>query len=216
MKKSNSIIRNIMLTAALSLIHNNEGFADTNIGGSSPNPLNDFLKNNIKRRLFKKVLSIKKGGIIRVINQHTSHSSHSSHSSHYSSSTGNNGSTSSQDYSTNSVYTAGGVVRGENGKKQFAPVSSNKDAALYKLGDRTLSLGLFGNDVKELADYLISIKLMKKEMIEKTQGYIKYNKAIEESVKVFQAKNKLRQTGKVDTNLAVMINKKIREQKNTK
>ena len=190
-----------MLTAALSLIHNNEGFADTNIGGGSPNPLNDFLKNNIKRRLFKKVLSIKKGGILRVINQHTSHSSHSSHSSHYSSSTGNNGSTSSQDYSTNSVYTAGGVV---------------KDAALYKLGDRTLSLGLFGNDVKELADYLISIKLMKKEMIEKTQGYIKYNKAIEESVKVFQAKNKLRQTGKVDTNLAVMINKKIREQKNTK
>lgn len=212
MKKSNSIIRNIMLTAALSLIHNNKGYADNCWEAGSSNAINDFLKNKIKRRLFKNVLSIKKGGGIRVINQHHSHSSHSSHSSHYSASTGNNtNNTSSQDYSTNSVYTAGGIVRGENGKKQFAPVSSNKDAALYKLGDRTLRLGLLGNDVKELAAFLVSVNCLKPEKIEKVQGHIKFNKAIEESVKVFQGQNKLRQTGIVDTNLASIINKKIQE-----
>ena len=33
-----------MLTAALSLIHSNEGLAENHVGSNSSNPLNDFVK----------------------------------------------------------------------------------------------------------------------------------------------------------------------------
>jgi murein L,D-transpeptidase YcbB/YkuD len=67
-----------------------------------------------------------------------------------------------------------------------------------------------------MTKFLISINILDKNKLEKSQGFIKFNKAVEESVKTFQSQNRLRPTGIVDTNLVKLINKKIKEKNNSK
>ena len=137
MKKGNQkIIKGMMISAMVSLLHSPKARALSD-HSSDRDTDNDSLK-KVNRKVLKNVLKINRDGQTSLIAQHSSNASHSSHASHYSSS--GNVSSTSQNYSAQSVYSAGGTVRGDKNKQSFAPVSSRRDASLYKLGDRSLSL----------------------------------------------------------------------------
>ena len=128
------------------------------------------------------------------------------HYSHFSSAgTSQPSPTTSQDYSTNSVYSAGGSVRGARSKNQFSPVSSQKDASLYKLGDRTLKKGMFGNDVEELSKILIALNYLTLEDCVKQKGFSFFDEKMEDAIKRFQSSHKMRDTGIVDSNLVSIL-----------
>lgn len=204
MKNGNQkIIRSMLISAMVSLLHSPKAHA-LSIKSSDKDINHDSLR-KANRKVFKNILKVNREGRTSLIAQHSSHASHASHSSHYSSS--GNGSSTSQNYSAQSVYSAGGTVRGDKNKQSFAPVSSRRDASQYKLGDRSLSLNMYGTDVDELVSILVKIKLLKREEITKKYGFTVYNKKVFSSIKRLQEKYKLRSTGIVDDNTLSVIKK---------
>ena len=122
-------------------------------------------------------------------------------------------SSTSQNYSAQSVYSAGGTVRGDKNKQSFASVSSRRDASLYKLGDRSLSLNMYGKDVDELAAILVDNKMLNRDQLTKKYGFTVYDKKIVTVIKRLQIKNKLRSTGIVDGNILSILRKEINGKK---
>lgn len=210
MKKGNQkIIRGMIISAMVSLLHSPKTHAFS-IHSSDKDTDNDSLK-KVNRKVVKNILKINGDGRTSLIVQHSSHSSHASHSSHYSSS--GNVSSTSQNYSAQSVYSAGGTVRGDKNKQSFVPVSSRRDASRYKLGDRSLSINMYGKDVDELAAILVKIKILNKDQLTKKYGFTVYDRKIVTVIKRFQIKHKLRSTGIVDDNTLSILRKEINEKK---
>ena len=219
--KAKAIINRLLIAATVSLVNNNDAKANTIFDVDDPDMGSlsriKALKNIIKTQIFK----LNKLGKVKFVNAHTSHgshsshSSHSSHASHYSSTIGNNGngSSSSQNYSSRDTYSIG--TTGDSDKKsQFAPTPTSKELSMFKIGDRIMQKGVYGNDVKELSDYLILINLLKKDQITLKNNFVIFNENIEIAVKKFQLELGLQDNGIIDKELAELIKGKIEELNN--
>lgn len=193
MKKSaNSIIRKILLGAAATLLHPVDSAANKALTpsiDSFDDPDNASI-DILKRKTIKDVLRIKSNGEVMLIAGHSSHRSHSSHSSgsgggghyshrsHVSSSTGSYGSGSS--YSTYSTRTT------QTTKKT------------YKLGDRQITKGTTGDDVKELTTLLVSKGYMRQSWISSKNGEYTYDDSVEAAIRHFQKDAYLTESGEAD------------------
>lgn len=219
--KAKLIIKQILLSATISFIWHSKAEArqyDDFLEDDDPSDISNK-KRKSRCGFTNPLLKLTKIGRVHLIQSHFSHSSHSSHSSHASHSshysafgTEGKGSSSSQNYSSRDAYSVGiGDVTGD--KNQYAPKITSKEAGRLKLGDRILKLGLYGNDVKELSDYLISKNLLSPDQLEKQGRFVKYSTSVEEAVKELQKSLNLQENGQVDKNLAEKINKEIEKDK---
>jgi murein L,D-transpeptidase YcbB/YkuD len=110
---------------------------------------------------------------------HSSHRSHRSHSSHRSSSSGSYSSSPSSSSSTTTKSTSTTTV-----------------TRTYDLGDRTITSGVKGSDVKQLADMLIDLNYITHSDLEKdTYGNVTYTVILMNAVKKFQKEANLTADG---------------------
>ena len=109
-----------------------------------------------------------------LIAGHRSHRSHSSHRSHYSHRSSSSGSSNSSTYS-GSTYE-----------------KTSTSSRAYSLGDRAISLGTSGKDVRELAYLFIKIDYIKeKVLIKDILGNVTCCNNISNAIKKFQRANNL-------------------------
>ena len=205
MKKiAKKIVRSILLTSMLSLIH------------SETKAHNPFLPNfdfdeddsdqvgEVKRKIYRNVVKISPSGRISMVDGHRSHSSHrshyssrgghSSHSSHYSSSH-----TSHYSSSNSSSSRSSGTVSG------FYSAPTVKTPADYSLGDRTIKAGIYGADVNKLAELLVAKYYLKGSSVTKKSGYTLYDANMSAAVKHFQRDAGLNPTGTVDNSTSIAL-----------
>jgi hypothetical protein len=117
----------------------------------------------------------------------SAHSSHSSHSSHYS-------------HSSHRSSSGGGYSTGSSPSYFYSPSGTATTAKIYNLGDRVISYGASGKDVKELADYLIRYGYLKKDDLDVLgSGDITFNLKMEDAIKQFQKDCGLFVDGKAGT-----------------
>ena len=218
------IINRLLIAATISLVNGHEAkgepILDVNEPESDSHSRINSLQEKIKTQLFK----LTKFGKVYLVNSHTSHgshsshSSHASHSSHYSSSVGNSGkgNSSSQNSSSRDAYSVG-INNGASDKQsQFAPINSTKDAGLFNFGDRILRKDIYGEDVKQLTDYLIDINLITNEQIIYQNEFVLFDENIERAVKILQDKLGLQPTGVIDTECAKVIQSQMNKYKSEK
>lgn len=174
----------------------------------------------LRKKVYKDVLQITSNGELRTIAGHRSHSSHSSHrssssggahyshtshTSHYSSSS-SSGSyrSSSSSSSINSNHSTSSSLK-SGFYDTTTPVAAKpvkKKVSKFTLGERTLSLGLYGTDVSALTELLVQKKYLNSSWITKKNGYSVYTKIVADAVKRFQKDAGLKQDGTVTAALA--------------
>lgn len=202
--KVKKLIRNILIGAIASIYHTNAQAAD-----NSASPLFEGLNGEdkkdavkaLKNKIYRNVLQITSKGDTKLIAGHRSHMSHRSggggggghysHASHYSS------------------YGGGGNSRhsshSSHSSSSYAPAVSKpapKTYKTYKLGDRTLKSGLYGNDVSELTSLLVSRKYLHSSWITMQNGYPVYNARVVSAVKRFQKDAGILQDGIINSTTA--------------
>lgn len=198
-RKAKKIIRNLLIGAVASIYHTDAQAADSHsapllegLDGENKSDAVSALRNKV----FKNVLQMTRNGNVKLIAGHRSHMSHRSsrggghysHTSHYSGyGTGRSSHTSHSSSSYGSTYTA--------------PKPAPKTYKTYDLGDRTLKLGLYGNDVSKLTSLLVTKKYMSSSWISMQKGYPVYNAKVVDVVKRFQKDAGLSQTGIVTSSL---------------
>lgn len=126
---------------------------------------------------------------------HRSHSSHRSHRSHRSSSSNSyytppkrseSSSSSSSTRSTSTQKSSSGSTS-NTAPFKFSERTTAPTLRICNLGDRTISLGLCGTDVEELATLLVGYGYLSESAVEKdAQGYVICNPAMVEGIKKFQ------------------------------
>ena len=185
--KSKKIIKTLLLSATVALLHN-AAKADTKKAiyidlnpGSSNNGISSQVspgRQSIIRNVYKNMRTWS----AKLIASHRSHSSHRSHNSHRSSRGGHYSQSSSGSYrsGSSSVYTPPAKTAGD-----------------YTLGDRTLSSGIHGSDVDQLVPYLIRHHYLKDGLVAKKGGYYLYDNNVVNAVKHFQKDAGLTQDGKL-------------------
>lgn len=202
--KAKKIIRNILIGAVASIYNSSAQAAE---GSTSPllEGLNGEDKNDavsaLKNKIIKNVLQITKSGDTKLIAGHRSHMSHRSggggggghysHASHYSSYGGGGSSHSSHSSHSSSSY----------GTTYSTPKPAPKTYKTYTIGDRTLKVGLYGNDVSKLTSLLVSKKYMNSSWITMQKGYPVFNTRVIDAVKRFQKDAGLTPNGIVTTSL---------------
>jgi hypothetical protein len=190
-KSAKNIIRALLLSATVAL--SNQAKAD-----NDPKPLSldlgfgpdnaDIETEKDKQKVIRNIYKIQRNGDYKLIAGHRSHYSHrssrsghyshssSSHVSHYSHRSANTGSHYS--HSSSSSY---------GGGRSSSSVAPAKTPASYSLGDRSLSNGVYGNDVDELIPYLIRYSYIKDASnLIKKGGYYVYDANVAKAVKHFQ------------------------------
>jgi murein L,D-transpeptidase YcbB/YkuD len=81
----------------------------------------------------------------------------------------------------------------------------------YALGERTLSMGLYGNDVDDLIQLLAKAGYAPDSVkFEKINGYSIFTEDIQTAVKIFQAYNNIQPVGIVDKKTLSKLKKKGR------
>lgn len=186
--KAKKIIRSLLFSSALAVLGSNNSEAKAeNDSSLTIDPSNKGSKELIKKAkstVLTNVIKIRRDGDMRLIASHRSHRSHSSHrssrSGHYSSS----GRSSGYSSGSSSLYSV--------------PQSRTKSPGSYSLGDRTLKLGVYGNDVSELTNLLIKNYYLKADNVQKRDGYSVYNSNIRNAIILFQNDAGLEQTGTTD------------------
>ena len=182
--KAKSIIQNILI-GAIAAIYHTDAQAVENFS-SQPRALNEGDKNDavsiLKRKISKNVLRITKNGDTKLIAGHRSHMSHRSggggsgghysHASHYSSYGGGSSHSSHSSHSSSSYAPK--------------PTPIPKTYKTYSLGDRTITAGVYGSDVSELASLLVKKNYINSSWITMRKGYPIYNNRIIDAVKRFQ------------------------------
>jgi hypothetical protein len=171
--------------------------------------------------LQKYILKFKQDGDY-LIAGHRSHRSHSSHRSHRSSSSGSyytpsrssssssgSSSSSSKSSSTSKSNSSSGTSSQSNNSTAARPLKSNAKtqsdttkktkvsaARICNLGDRTISLGACGTDVKVLATLLVKHGYLAESAIEiNADGYTICNAAMVTAIKKFQSDAGLKADG---------------------
>ena len=147
-----------------------------------------------------------------------SHSSHTSHTSHSSSSTSYGTTTRSRSTYTPAVSSgsssSGTRSQSNNSGTKSSSTSSKKkrskgtvsgfysnsapDIRIVRLGERTLTRDLYGNDVKMLIVLLVEKLYIRDSWVSKKDNYPVYDTQVEEAVKHFQKDAGLSQTGILD------------------
>lgn len=203
--KAKNIIRNILIGAVASLYHTEaqatENFAQPTFDGLSGDDKESAVS-ALKNKIIRNVLQIKKNGETKLIAGHRSHMSHRSggggggghysHASHYSSY--GRGRSSHSSHSSSSY-----------GTTYSAPKPTPKTYKTYDLGDRTLKLGVYGNDVSKLTSLLVSKNYMKSSWITMHNGYPVYNARVVAAVKHFQKDAGKPQSGVMTSSLATTL-----------
>lgn len=145
-----------------------------------------------------------------------SHSSHTSHTSHISSSSSNSpsrsssittrtrttitGTTSSSNRSTsNGTSNSSSRSTGNISGIYTAPTTKSIDPSIVEMGDRTLSLNLYGNDVNKLVKLLAEKLYIRESWVSERDGFMLYDSTVEEAVKHFQKDAGMAQTGKMES-----------------
>lgn len=185
------LIRNVLLGAVASLCHTGAQAADTPSLPSEEDDDGKDMVRALKNKIYRNVLRITADGGTKLIAGHRSHMSHRSgggggghysHASHYSSYGGGGSSHSSHASHSSSSY----------GTTYSAP----KTYKTYTLGERTLSQGVYGNDVSELTALLVAANYLRGSWVSTQKGYSVYDARVVAAVRRFQKDAGLPQTGK--------------------
>jgi len=199
-----------MLSAALSLIHNDTQATETSVTTSD---FMDFDNKEcaigiLRSKVIRNVAMISPNGSVRYIAAHRSHMSHrssgggrgghSSHASHMSSYRG--GSSSHSSHSSSSYRRNSGSSRSSSLYSNPTPTAPKKTIATYSLGDRSLKFGLYGADVTSLTDLLARNGYIRSSWVKKKSGFSQYSTEIVSAIKRFQKDASLKQTGIADAN----------------
>lgn len=204
-KKSNKIIRSLLLTSVLSLIQMNAKAQHPfmpQFESDDDDESNQI--GSIKRKILKDVIKISPSGRMSMVDEHYSHRSHSSHRSHYSGSGGHSSHSSHYSSSHSSHYSSSSSSSGISGLYS-TPVAKKKTPADYSFGDRTIKSGIYGADVDKLAELLVAKYYLKKTSITKKANYTLYDTNILAAVKHFQRDAGLTPTGVVDNSTSIAL-----------
>lgn len=180
-QKSKKLIKSLLISAAMTLIPTHSEAKEI-----SPIDLdNDDADqlNALKAPVWHNVMKVGPNGSVTGVNDHRSHMSHRSHSSHRSSRYGHSSHYSSSHYSSSSSYVS-------------KPV---KNYMNYSLGDRTLSQGLYGNDVDALVTKLKNFHYLRESYSTQKNNYSLYSADVAQGVKYFQKDAGLPVTGVMDS-----------------
>lgn len=219
-KPSKKLLKTLLFSAAMSLIHSSAK-ADEPVAGVplSPGDIGDGSRfgefDNLKKKVIKNVYTIKRDGETKLIASHRSHQSHRSHSSsrhgnHYSHSSSTT--RSSRSYGGSSYGGSSGSSYGGSTNSLYTPSTSTpkakpqaKTIETYSLGDRTLSSGSYGADVTQLTTLLVQNYYMNVNSVNFKSSHSLYDKNVVTAVKNFQKDAGLSQTGKVDATTAAKL-----------
>lgn len=156
----------------------------------------------IRMKIYKNVAKVTPSGEVKYIAGHRSHMSHRSggggggghysHASHMSS------------HSSHSSHSSS-TYRSNGSRSSYTPTTPKKTIATYSLGDRTLSSGLYGADVTELSNLLVSKKYIRSSWLKQKGGYTLYDPTLVSAVKRFQKDAGLAQTGSVTSETATRL-----------
>jgi peptidoglycan hydrolase-like protein with peptidoglycan-binding domain len=201
-KSAKNIIKTLLLSATVALA--NQAKADSKATSLSLdlglNPNNSDIEiEKDKQKIIKNVYKIQRNGDYKLIAGHRSHSSHrSSRSGHYSHSSSSHSSHSShRSANTGSHYSHSSSSSYGGGSSSYYSAPA-KTPATYSLGDRTLSNGLYGNDVDELIPYLVRYSYIRSTTgLIKKGGYYVYDANVANAVKHFQKDAGLTADGKI-------------------
>ncbi len=171
--KLEKILKGIFLSSIGSLIANNEAQAVTyNLSNLKENNTKKIEENKSNDNTQKYILKIHDDNSY-LIAGHRSHRSHSSHRSHYS----------HRSSSSGSSYSSGSSSSGS---------TTTTTTRIYSLGDRTISIGISGKDVRELATLLIKIEYLTENLLIKDNlGNVTCCRNMSEAIKKFQRTNSL-------------------------
>lgn len=214
-KITTKIIKSILLSSVMSLMHTEVKAQDPFSVSIEPNDDDTDQIGEIKRKIFKNVVKVSPSGRMSIIDGHRSHSSHSSHRSHYSGS-GGHSSHSSHYSSYNSTHYSSsvGTTSSRSSSSRSSSSSSTvsktysppkKTAADYSLGDRTIKSGIYGADVNKLAQLLVAKYYLKRNSITQKSGYTLYDTNMSAAVKHFQRDAGLTVNGIVDNTTSVAL-----------
>lgn len=198
-KITKKILKSILISSVLSLMHTEAKAQDSFSLSFEPNDDDSNQIGEIKRRIYKNVVKVSPTGRMSMVDGHRSHSSHrshyssrgghSSHSSHYSSShTSHYSSSSSSSSRISGLYTA-----------------PTKTAADYSFGERTIKSGIYGADVNQLAELLVSKYYLKKNSITKKSGFTLYDTNMSAAIKHFQRDAGITVSGTVDNATSIAL-----------
>ena len=160
--------------------------------------------------------SHRSGSYVRNHSSHTSHTSHSSSSGSYSTPTRSR-STSTRSTSTRSTGTSTtgtssrsyGYGSGTTGTTStsrsagtisglYSPTPKPVDPKTVELGERTMSLNLYGNDISKLVQLLVEKLYLRDSWVSKKEGFMLYDSVVEGAVKHFQKDAGLSQSGQLE------------------
>jgi len=175
------ILKGIFISSVGSLVANNEIQATpyklSNLENENDEKIGQAKSNDNTQKYILKIHD-DDSYLITGHRSHRSHSSHQSHYSHRSSSTGstyNNSSSSTTEKSTTTTTTT---------------------TRIYSLGDRVISQGTTGKDVRELANLLVKIDYISDTILIKDNfGNVTYCKNMSNAIKKFQQINNLKVDG---------------------
>lgn len=196
------LFKSLLLSSALSLIHTQAKAQNPFLPEFNNDDDNTDEVGALKRKIMKNVVKVSPTGRMTMVDGHYSHRSHSSHRSHYSGSRSHSShsshySSSSSSYSTpRSTRSSSSSSSSTINSLYSAPKA--KTAADYSLGDRTIKAGIYGADVKSLADLLVSKYYLKQNQIKTKSGYPLYDANMQAAVKHFQKDFGIKGTGIVD------------------
>lgn len=202
--KSKKIIRTLLLSATVALLHGSAKAdskktlsLDLDLGLGNGNASPEISKG--PQPIVKNLYKILRSGDVKLIAGHRSHSSHrSSRSGHYShsSSSSHRSHSSHRSSGGGSHYSHSSSTYG-SGSRSSVYTPPPKTAGDYSLGDRTLSTGIHGSDVDQLVPYLVRYYYLKDGIVSKKGGYHVYDSNVVNAVKHFQKDAGLTQDGKL-------------------
>ena len=159
--------------------------------------------------------SHRSGSYVRSHSSHTSHTSHSSSSSSYgiytpsrstrtttktrTTTSGTSSSSSRSSGSSSSSSSSSSHRSGTLSGIYTAPTAKSIDPNTVEMGDRTMSLNLFGNDINKLVKLLAEKLYIRESWVSVKDGFMLYDSKVEDAVKHFQKDAGMIQTGKMDT-----------------
>lgn len=202
--KAKKIIRNL-LVGAIASIYNTNVQAETTTHPML-NSLNGEDKKDAVRalgnKIYRNVLQITSKGDMKLIAGHRSHMSHRSggggggghysHASHYSSYGG------SRSHSSHSSHSSSSYVPY---RRTVTPPKPKKTYKNYDVGDRTISPGIYGNDVRQVTNLLVEKNYLRTGWLTYKNGYPVYDTRVVSAIKRFQKDAGLTQDGKISSTL---------------
>lgn len=183
--KFNNILKKIFLSSIGSLIAAN--------GAQAIQYDYTSLKKDDKKNEEKKTNDLSKKHILKIhddnsylIAAHRSHRSHSSHRSHYS----------HRSSSSGSSYKSSGSTYSGSSNAIYKSNTSSSIPKVYTLGDRGITVGMSGNDVRELANLFIIIEyITEKELTKDASNIVICCSKLSNAIKKFQKQARLEVDG---------------------